>query len=57
MLQMQNGYPDGMILRNSKFHPEVGQSEKSNEEEQPKATVVLPYIRHVSEKAVSSPKG
>ena len=45
----KNGYPDGMILRNSKFHPEVAQSEKSDEEEQPKATVVLPYIRHVSE--------
>ena len=48
----KNGYPDGMILRNSKFHPEVAQSEKSDEEEQPKATVILPYIRHVSAKTL-----
>ena len=46
----KNGYPDGMILRNSKLHSEVAQSEKSDEEEQPKATVILPYIRHVSVK-------
>ena len=44
-----NGYPMDIIEMNEQFRQRPRSTDDSREREAPKATVVLPYIRHVSE--------
>ena len=44
---LANGYPHSLI--NSRLPSRLHQTDESTDRTQPKATVVIPYIKHVSE--------
>ena len=44
-----NGYPHSLIENNSRLPSRLHQTDESTNRTQPKATVVIPYIKHVSE--------
>ena len=44
-----NGYPHSLIEKNSRLPSRLHQTDESTDRTQPKATVVIPYIKHVSE--------
>ena len=52
----ENGYTTAILKRNSRVHPKL---KTDTQKEQPRATVVLPYIANVSEfiKRILTPSG